>query len=203
MNVIWLTSSVALWLVVFFLGILLWGALQALGRLRWRLEQLEATTPNRVGRNGLRAGRKAPDFTLPDVDGNPVSLHDFLGRKVLLVFTQAGCSPCRDIVPELNRLQTNGDVFVLVVNNSDRETVRQWSVELQACFPVLAQERFTLSRRYEVFATPFAFLIDEHGVIASKGLSSNGQHLRFVLAGDGASSGHAEEEPAGTDAGSA
>jgi methylamine dehydrogenase accessory protein MauD len=203
MNVIWWASSVALWLVVLFLGVLLWGALQALGRLRWRLEQLEATTPNRVGRQGLRAGRKAPDFTLPDVDSNPVSLHDFLGRKVLLVFTQAGCSPCRDIVPELSRLQTNGDVFVLVVNNGDRDTVRQWSVEVQACFPVLAQERFTLSRRYEVFATPFAFLIDEQGVIASKGLSSNGQHLRFVLAGDGANSGHAEEEPAGTEAGSA
>ncbi|MBE6993453.1 MAG: thioredoxin-dependent thiol peroxidase [Ruminococcaceae bacterium] len=32
------------------------------------------------------AGSKAPQFTLPDKDGNPVSLSDFLGRKVVLYF---------------------------------------------------------------------------------------------------------------------
>ena len=32
------------------------------------------------------AGSKAPQFTLPDKDGSPVSLSDFLGRKVVLYF---------------------------------------------------------------------------------------------------------------------
>lgn len=32
------------------------------------------------------AGSRAPQFTLPDKDGNPVSLSDFLGRKVVLYF---------------------------------------------------------------------------------------------------------------------
>jgi len=30
----------------------------------------------------------APDFTLPDLNGNPVSLSDFRGKKVLLVFNR-------------------------------------------------------------------------------------------------------------------
>ena len=34
----------------------------------------------------LETGIKAPDFTLPDKDGNPVSLSDFTGRKVVLYF---------------------------------------------------------------------------------------------------------------------
>ena len=34
----------------------------------------------------LEAGTKAPDFTLPDKDGNPVSLSDFAGKKVVLYF---------------------------------------------------------------------------------------------------------------------
>ena len=34
----------------------------------------------------LEIGMKAPEFTLPDKDGNPVSLKDFLGKKVVLYF---------------------------------------------------------------------------------------------------------------------
>ena len=34
----------------------------------------------------LEVGTKAPEFTLPDKDGNPVSLSDFTGKKVVLYF---------------------------------------------------------------------------------------------------------------------
>ena len=34
----------------------------------------------------LEVGTKAPDFTLPDKEGKPVSLSDFLGKKVVLYF---------------------------------------------------------------------------------------------------------------------
>ena len=34
----------------------------------------------------LETGSKAIDFTLPDEQGNPVSLHSFKGKKVVLYF---------------------------------------------------------------------------------------------------------------------
>jgi peroxiredoxin len=34
----------------------------------------------------IKVGDKAPDFTLPDIDKNPRSLHEFLGKKVVLAF---------------------------------------------------------------------------------------------------------------------
>jgi methylamine dehydrogenase accessory protein MauD len=201
MATIWLVAFLALWAVVLFLGFLLLGALRALGLLSWRLEQLEATTPKRLGRDGLKPGKKAPDFTLPSADGKEVALHDFAGRKVLLVFTQSGCSPCKKIVPQLNRLGSHGDSEVLVVNNGDADAARKWSAEVGARFPVLAQDRFSVSKRYEVFATPFAFLIDEKGVIFAKGVINNRQHIRYVLSGTrvGESNGHAEAETAAAD----
>jgi methylamine dehydrogenase accessory protein MauD len=198
MNLWWLASDVALWGLVLLLGFLLLGALRALGLQGWRLEQLEATTPSRVGRNGLKPGKAAPDFALPEATGGEVKLRDFSGRKVLLVFTQSGCGPCHRIMPELNRLQAAGGVQVLVVNNGDPEPTRAWAVESRARFPVAVQEHYSLSRRYEVFATPYAFLIDERGVIASKGVINNREHIGYIL--DGASAdrkGHADPEPSG------
>jgi peroxiredoxin len=45
----------------------------------------------------IEAGTKAPDFSLPDQDGKPVSLSDFEGRKLVLVFYPLDFSPvCAD-----------------------------------------------------------------------------------------------------------
>jgi methylamine dehydrogenase accessory protein MauD len=190
------------WLAILALGFLLLGTLRALGMQGWRLEQLEATTPSRVGRNGLKPGKTAPDFTLPDATGGEVALRDFAGRKVLLVFTQSGCGPCHRIMPDLNRLQAAGDVQVLVVNNGEIGPTRTWAAQGRARFPVAVQERYSLSRQYEVFATPFAFVIDERGVIASKGVINNRQHIGYIL--DGAltqPNEHADRESSGAEAG--
>jgi methylamine dehydrogenase accessory protein MauD len=198
MNLLWLASYVVLWAVVLLLGFLLLGVLRALGLQGWRLEQLEATAPTRVGRNGLKPGKTAPDFTLPAATGGEVSLRDFAGRKVLLVFTQSGCGPCHRVMPDLNKLQAGGEVQVLVVNNGEPEPTRAWAVEARTRFPVAVQEHYSLSRRYEVFATPYAFLIDERGVIASKGIVNNRQHIGYILDGAHAErDGHADQEPAG------
>lgn len=181
MSVAWLASTLALWALVLMLGFLLLGALRSLGLLQWRLEQLETTTPSRLGRNGLKPGKRAPAFTLPAVAGGEISLHDFAGRKVLLVFMQPGCGPCHAVTPELNRLQDAGEVQVVVVQNGDVETVRKWADKHLPHFPVAIQDRWSLSKRYEAFATPFAFLIDERGIIASRGIAGTKQYLGFIL----------------------
>jgi methylamine dehydrogenase accessory protein MauD len=190
MNGFLLIENLALWVVVLFLGFLLLGALRTVALLRWQVAQLEATTPSRVGRSGLRPGKKAPKFTLPSIGGGEVGLEHYAGRKLLLVFMQPGCGPCHGIVPELNRLHDASDVQVLVVHNGDTEAVRRWIKENRPHFAVAVQERFNLSKRYEVFATPFAFLIDEGGVIAARGIVSTKQYLGFVLT----RAGHDERE---------
>jgi methylamine dehydrogenase accessory protein MauD len=193
-NAIGIATHVGLWFLVLFVGFLLLGTLRSLGLLRWRLEQLEATTPSRLGRSGLKIGKKAPEFTLPSVVGGDIALHAFAGRKVLLVFTQSGCGPCQDIMPELNQVGRRG-LQVLVVNRGNVESTRAWAAELKAHFPMLVEDGLELSRKYEVLATPFAFLIDEKGVIASKGIISSKPHIGYLLSGAAsAKNGHVEYE---------
>jgi methylamine dehydrogenase accessory protein MauD len=183
---IWTTletaSHILLWIAVLFVGFLLLGALRTLQLLRWRQEQLEATMPSRLGRSGLKPGKKAPDFLLPSVAGPEIALHEFAGRKVFLVFTQSGCGPCEQILPELNRLERR-DVQVLVVNKGGLEATRQWVAQSRLHFPVLVQNGLDISRKYEAFATPFAFLIDEKGTIFSRGVISSRQHISYLLSG--------------------
>jgi methylamine dehydrogenase accessory protein MauD len=185
MNTVLVVAIVALWGVVLLLGFLLLGALRALGLLNWRLEQLEATTPHHIGRRGLKRGTRAPDFTLMSTAGKEMSLHEFAGRQVLLVFVQTGCDSCQGIATELNRLQRQGDLQVVVVNNGELEDARRWADEVGASFPVLVQNDWGLGRRYEIFSAPFAFLIDAQGNVASKGIINQRRHVGFVLSGAG------------------
>jgi peroxiredoxin len=185
MNTFLFVSIFVLGAMVLLLGFLVLGALRALGLVNWRLDQLELTRPSRLGRDGLKAGKKAPDFTLSCASGGEVSLHDFAGRKVLLVFTQSGCGPCHDMAHEFNRVQAKGEHQVLVVNNGEPDESREWAAEIHARFPILIQEKFIVAKRYEIFATPFAFLIDEHGLIASSGIVGSAQYLGYVLTGAG------------------
>jgi methylamine dehydrogenase accessory protein MauD len=180
----WLLSHLALWLVVLFLGFLLLGALRNNAILCWRLDQLEATTPSKINRNGLKPGVEAPGFILPDTAGNQVSLQDFAGRTVFLTFTQSSCRPCRAVMPELEKIHKKGEIQIVVINNGHLAATRDWTRELGVSYPVLVQQRYEISKRYEVYATPFAFLIDERGVIVSKGLINNRQHIDLVLSGD-------------------
>lgn len=50
---------------------------------------------------GLEVGSLAPDFTLPDKDGNEISLSSSRGKIVLLDFWAAWCPPCRQENPNL------------------------------------------------------------------------------------------------------
>ena len=166
-------SMVLLWIAVLFLAFLLLGTLRGFGVLSWKLEQMQAITPRRIGREGLILGSKAPDFTLPG-PSKEVSLHDYAGRKVLLVFTQNGCGPCNGILADLKRTQEKGEAQVLVVNEGEPG-------EKSAAFPVLSQEDWSVSKRYSVLATPFAFYIDEQGMIRGKGVINSKEHIRYVL----------------------
>jgi hypothetical protein len=60
----WLASHIALWQIILVPSFLLLGALRALALLSRRLDQLEATAPSRVGRNGREPDQAAPDFRL-------------------------------------------------------------------------------------------------------------------------------------------
>ena len=123
---------------------------------------------SRINRNGLTPGTAAPAFTLPRLDGGELSLSDYAGRRVLLVFSDPDCGPCNLLAPKLERLSRETlDVSVVMVSRGDPDRNRRKVAEHRLTFPVALQEQWQLSRAYAKFATPIAYLIDEQGRIAA------------------------------------
>jgi peroxiredoxin len=123
---------------------------------------------SKIERNGLAGGTPAPNFTLPLLHGGELSLEEYRGRPVLLVFSDPNCGPCDQLSPQLEQLsrRTPG-IQVLMVSRGDVEANRAKAAEHGLTFPVVLQRQWEVSRDYAMFATPVAYLIDEQGVIVS------------------------------------
>jgi peroxiredoxin len=121
---------------------------------------------SRLNRNGLQAGTTAPDFRLPRIDGGELSLADFRGERVLLVFSDPHCGPCDELAPRLDMLdRQRSDLQVLVVSRGDAEANRTKASALGLSYPIVLQRQWEISLKYAMFATPIAYLIDEQGII--------------------------------------
>jgi peroxiredoxin len=118
---------------------------------------------------GLEPGTVAPRFTLPRLDGGRLSLDDYRGRPLLLVFSDPQCGACNVIMPKLEEVHGHApDLSIVMVSRGEPDANREKVAELGLTFPVVLQRRWDLSRQYRKFATPVAYLIDGNGLIASK-----------------------------------
>lgn len=114
----------------------------------------------------------APDFTLPDVNGNKVSLSSFRGKVVLLDFWATWCEPCLEELPDLVRFhEAHKDKgFTIVGVAMDAEgisVVGPFVRQNKLPYPILVSNG-DLPEGYPIPGFPSAFLIDKNGKIARR-----------------------------------
>jgi peroxiredoxin len=121
------------------------------------------------GLDGLKPGMQAPDFRVPRLDGGELSLEDYRGRRLLLVFSDPDCEPCDLLAPELERLHRAGSAFaVAMVSRGEIKSNRAKVKEHGLSFPVGLQRDWEISRLYRKSGiTPSGYVIDEGGVIVA------------------------------------
>jgi len=137
---------------------------------------------SRINRSGLSRATVAPPFRLPTPAGGEIALEAYRGRRLLLVFSDPKCRPCRELMPELEALhKRTPDIEVLVISRGDIGAVKAEFAEHPVSFPVAVQKRWEISRRYAMFATPIGYLIDEAGLIAGD-VASGAEAILVLLA---------------------
>jgi len=139
--------------------------------------------------NGLSVGTKAPDFTLPDANGNLIRLSDFEGKNILLVFYTLDWSPaCSDQLSlyenELDEFRRAG-VQVICISVDSIYSHGAWSKVRGLEFPLLSDfhPKGDVARKYQVmrdsdgFTERALFLIDTKGIIQYSHVSPQLDHV--------------------------
>ncbi|HEY8145821.1 MAG TPA: thioredoxin family protein [Kofleriaceae bacterium] len=134
---------------------------------------------------GAAAANPAPDFTLPDLDGNTVSLSSMRGKIVVLEWFNPGCpfvryahgdGPLRDLAAK----HTSTGVVWLAINSGSKgkqgygvDLNREWREKWHMEYPVLLDEKGEVGRSYGATNTPQMFVIDARGSLVYRGALDN------------------------------
>lgn len=119
-------------------------------------------------------GFPAPDFALTDLDGNPVRLSELRGQPVFINFWATWCPPCREEMPEIQKVyEEKGEkVKFLAINLTGTEkstdSVRRFLSSNGYTFPVLLDQDGSAAQRYLVRAIPTSFFVNAQGVVSYK-----------------------------------
>ncbi len=127
---------------------------------------------------GLKVGDPAPDFTLPSTDGRKISLHDYLGKKIVVIsFVPAAWTPvCSGQWPGYNIAKEIFDRYnavLLGISVDNIPTLYAWTGEMgKLWFPVLSDfwPHGAVAKKYGVLRSDGVseralFIIDKKGVI--------------------------------------
>ena len=129
----------------------------------------------------LEVGTKAPEFTLPDKDGKPVSLTDFTGKKVVLYFypkdNTPGCTRQACAFAEAYEEFEKIIVVVIGVSKDSAASHQKFAEKHGLPFILLSDPELTAIQAYGVWqekklygkvsmgVVRFTFVINENGMI--------------------------------------
>ena len=120
----------------------------------------------------LQPGQPAPDFTLHDPDGQPVSLSQFKGKVVLLDFWASWCGPCIADLGTLRKIKAQvaaQPVVFLNVSLDANEGAWQQAIAKHEIKGVHVRSE-QVAQAYNVSGVPRYYLVDPQGLIVENDL---------------------------------
>jgi|SRR5882724_7911273 len=119
----------------------------------------------------LEVGKKAPDFTLPAMDGKSFSLRAALARgPVVAAFLKISCPVCQYAFPFLERIYRaygSKSVTIVGISQNNQKDTAAFNKEYGVTFPVLLDDTdsYPVSNAYGLTNVPTIFWIDADGTI--------------------------------------
>ncbi len=109
----------------------------------------------------------APDFALPDLDGEITRLSDFRGKVIIVNFWATWCPPCREEIPSMqrawNRLEGEGVIMLAVHVGGNEDRIWTFATDFGVAFPILIDKTSSVSRAWRTIGLPTTFVVDPKG----------------------------------------
>jgi peroxiredoxin len=122
--------------------------------------------------NVVKAGDKAPDFSIRADNGRTVTTHDFGGKLMILNFWATWCQPCVQEVPSLDALQRQlgpkGLVVFGVSVDKDEQAYKQFLQRFRVSYPTAIDPKQAINTKYGTSQFPESYLIDTNGRVVEK-----------------------------------
>lgn len=156
------------------------------GRLILAAAMFFAPVAVQAQEHGLVAGARAPAVVVHDLDGKPVDVGQYLGKKpVLLEFWATWCELCEQLLPRVRAAHEEfGDRVeffgINVTVNQSPARVRRWVESNKPPFRTLYDDQGTSTRAYAAPATSYVVIVDRAGKVAYTGIGGT-QDLAAVL----------------------
>ncbi|WP_084079980.1 TlpA family protein disulfide reductase [Flavisolibacter ginsengisoli] len=107
-----------------------------------------------------------PEFLLMDVNGNPVNLQNFRGKKIFVNLWATWCPPCRAEIPSIEKLyratDTNKVAFIMVSLDDNFEKAKKYANKKKLKLPIYYPQK-SLTGIFNVSSIPSTFIFDESG----------------------------------------
>jgi len=143
------------------------------GETRRACTSLCAMRPDYAGRNRL-----APDFELPSITGQKVSLSSYRGKTVIMNFWTKTCRPCLEEMPAIaalaKALKAHPDIALITISTDEsaedaRDTMKSVLGGSEPPFIVLLDpEAKIVTDKYGTKLFPETWFIDKKGVIRAR-----------------------------------
>lgn len=125
--------------------------------------------------SGIPVGTRAPAVTVNDLDGKPVDLGQYIGKRpVFLEFWATWCEQCEALLPRLRAAKAayGSEVEFIGVNvtvNQSPQRVRKYLEKHQPGFRTLYDDQGASIRAFQVPATSYVVIVDRAGMVAYTG----------------------------------
>jgi peroxiredoxin len=135
----------------------------------------------------LEAGKQAPQFELPAMDGSKFSLQDALHRgPVLAVFFKNSCPVCQYALPYFERVYKtygNGKLSIIGISQNDKKDTAEFVKRYGLSFPMLLDDTKTYpaSNAYGLTNVPTAFWISQSGEIEISSVGWSRQEFEEIV----------------------
>jgi len=123
-------------------------------------------------RNQNATAKFAPDFSLPQLNGEALALSNYRGKVVLLDFWATWCAPCRDETPHFIDLQSKygsqGLRIIGISMDDSADPVRDFLRQFKPNYPIVMGNARIGELYGGVLGLPIAFVLDSEGRIVAK-----------------------------------